>query len=101
MIAILMNDFHKFCIEQAMESAFCKPCTHNLQLNNGIIRYLEDRAFHYCSAGYRLVGPSIRKCLRTSKWSLPAPYCQSNDFYLFFFRILNSSEKGMNKYPCI
>ncbi|XP_031635123.1 sushi, von Willebrand factor type A, EGF and pentraxin domain-containing protein 1-like isoform X2 [Contarinia nasturtii] len=60
-----------------LKSPFCQRCAHNLMLKNGFIRYLENRAFHYCNDGYKIQGPSIRNCLRTSKWSLPVPYCRS------------------------
>lgn len=60
-----------------MPSPFCRRCPQNLVLKNGYIRYLSNRAFHYCSKGYKIYGQNIRNCLRTSKWSLPVPYCRS------------------------
>ncbi|KAG4075716.1 hypothetical protein HA402_003541 [Bradysia odoriphaga] len=58
-------------------SPFCKPCTNNIHISNGFIRNIGNRAFHYCHDGYKLEGPIVRDCLRTSKWSLPIPYCRS------------------------
>lgn len=58
-------------------SPFCRQCPKNLHLFNGHIRYLSNRAFHYCHEGYRINGPNVRDCLRTSQWSLPVPSCRS------------------------
>lgn len=68
-----------------MRSPFCRRCPLNLSLRNGHIRYLSNRAFHYCLDGYRMQGPAIRNCLRTSKWSLPVPYCRSKKIYSFYW----------------
>lgn len=33
------------------------------------------RAFHSCKSGFRLEGPIVRNCLRSSEWEYPAPNC--------------------------
>lgn len=68
---------NQICRFQITTSPFCRKCLENLSLPNGFIKYLNNRAFHYCHEGYRRHGPSVRDCLRSSKWSLPAPTCRS------------------------
>lgn len=67
---------------QITTSPFCKQCPTTLHVANGYMRYLSNRAHYHCFEGYRLQGPNVRNCLRTSQWSLPVPYCRSKTHLL-------------------
>ncbi|XP_037922099.1 sushi, von Willebrand factor type A, EGF and pentraxin domain-containing protein 1-like isoform X3 [Hermetia illucens] len=61
---------------EILPSNFCKPCKSDLNLANGRVNIVHDKAFHQCDEGYKLHGNVMRKCLRTSEWSPGIPYCQ-------------------------
>lgn len=57
-------------------------CGKVAQLQNGSINYingsthLDSEVTYSCSKNYKLVGPSVRKCLETQKWSAVQPKCE-------------------------
>ena len=36
-----------------------------------------DRIRYSCNRGYKLKGPSVRKCKKTGRWNKRAPTCKS------------------------
>ncbi|XP_058442915.1 sushi, von Willebrand factor type A, EGF and pentraxin domain-containing protein 1-like isoform X2 [Malaya genurostris] len=57
-------------------SEFCRMCEKNLTLLNGFVDYYENRAYLHCDNGYKLHGPHVVHCLRTSQWGDTSSFCK-------------------------
>ncbi|PSN51800.1 hypothetical protein C0J52_10875, partial [Blattella germanica] len=50
--------------------------TYNKTENSSLSYFYNSEIENSCNIGYRLKGPSVRRCLQNSTWSLNNPYCE-------------------------